>query len=318
MLVNPTLYIPRSCFVRSISDLLRKAHDILTGVRLPYEQQSATYDQDGEDEDEDDFYSEDEDDGSDSSVPRSELSMRFDEIVDIIDNLYKISVRIRAPTVRIRSLKAASYRPKDPETGVDLLEQYAIFDLTHTRELIRGLRMPHTQEENNIAEDDELIARLARGVTLRRRQFKYWRRHRDKLSAIPEEPQIPAPLVRPAAPYRHDTIEAQAGTPELYVTPKSVPSQKTGKTLLSGTEATHHHQSLDDIVDSKSVTSYAVTVKDLSGRGIDLPPPPKAADGDKDFECPYCEFISVTYVLLLNCQGFIICPARYGKGRPWR
>lgn len=81
------------------------------------------------------------------------------------------------------------------------------------------------------------------------------------------------------------------------------PSQKTGRTLLSGTEATHHHQSLDDVVDTKSVTSYAVTVTDIHGKGVNLPPPPKNADGERDFECPYC---------------FVICPARYGRGRPWR
>jgi hypothetical protein len=80
-------------------------------------------------------------------------------------------------------------------------------------------------------------------------------------------------------------------------------SHKTGKTLLSGTEATHHHQSLDEMVDTKSVTSYAVTVKDIHGRGVELPPPPKGANEGKDFECPYC---------------YIICPARYGRGRPWR
>jgi len=56
-------------------------------------------------------------------------------------------------------------------------------------------------------------------------------------------------------------------------------------------------------VDTKSVTSYAITVKDIHGRGVDLPPPPKEAIGDKDFECPYC---------------YIICPARYGHGRAWR
>ena len=73
--------------------------------------------------------------------------------------------------------------------------------------------------------------------------------------------------------------------------------------MLSGTEATHHHQSLDDIVDAKSVTSYAATVTDIHGKGVNLPPPPKGADGERDFECPYC---------------YIICPARYGRGRPWR
>ena len=73
--------------------------------------------------------------------------------------------------------------------------------------------------------------------------------------------------------------------------------------MLSGTEATHHDQSLDDIVDTKSVTSYAVTVTDIHGKGVNLPPPPRSADGERDFECPYC---------------YIICPARYGRGRPWR
>lgn len=304
-----------------MSDLLQTAYDILTGVRLPYEQQPTSYGEEGDDEDEDEISEEEEDDENDSSVPKSELSMRFHEVVDIIDHLYKISVRIRAPTIRIRSLKAASYRPKDSDTGVDLFEQYAIFDQNHTQELLRFLRTPHIHGDNDITEDDELIARLARGITLRRRQFKYWRRHRDKLgiSVTSEEPQAPAPLARPAAPFRHDTIEAQAGTPEINVTPRSVPSQRTSKTLLSGTEATQHHQSLDNIVDSKSVTSYAVTVKDLSGKGIDLPPPPKAANGDKDFECPYCgSHLSTICFLLLNYQGFIICPARYGKGRPWR
>ena len=89
----------------------------------------------------------------------------------------------------------------------------------------------------------------------------------------------------------------------IFAVLKEAPSQKTGKTMLSGTEATHHHQSLDDIVDTKSVTSYAVTVTDIHGKGVNLPPPPSNADGERDFECPYC---------------FIICPARYGRGRPWR
>jgi hypothetical protein len=109
-------------------------------------------------------------------------------------------------------------------------------------------------------------------------------------------------LHRPDPPQRNDTLEAHPDVP-IITTNREAPSQKTGKTLLSGTEATQHHQSLDEIVDTKSVTSYAVTVKDLHGKGVELPPPPRAADGEKDFECPYC---------------YIICPARYGRGRAWR
>lgn len=119
---------------------------------------------------------------------------------------------------------------------------------------------------------------------------------RDKLGNAPIDdrpPDVAHPAPRPVELERHDTLEVKPDVP-VMILPKAAPSQKTGKTLLSGTEATQHHQSLDDIVDTKSVTSYATTVRDLSGRGINLPPPPKAADGEKDFECPYC---------------FIICPA---------
>jgi hypothetical protein len=116
--------------------------------------------------------------------------------------------------------------------------------------------------------------------------------------AHPEQPVID----RPNLHQRNDTLEVLPDIPAV-ITHQEAHSQKTGKTLLSGTEATQHHQSLDEIVDTKSVTSYAVTVKDLHGKGVDLPPPPHAADGEKDFECPYC---------------YIICPARYGRGRAWR
>lgn len=109
-------------------------------------------------------------------------------------------------------------------------------------------------------------------------------------------------IERPEGPQRFDTLEVHTGAPIVLVE-NEAPSHRTGKTLLSGTEATQHHQSLDELVDNKSVTSYAITVKDIHGKGVDLPPPPKATNGDKDFECPFC---------------YIICPARYGRGRAWR
>lgn len=142
-----------------------------------------------------------------------------------------------------------------------------------------------------MATDDVLTLRLARAVTLRRRQFRYWRRHREKLgvSTVTEEPQVPIEVERPEGLQRHNTTLAQAAEITLDAQLKPTQSQRTGRTLLSGTEATHHQQSLDEIVDSKSVTSYAVTVKDISGRGIEIPSPPKTATGDKDFECPYCK-----------------------------
>ncbi|KAF1850975.1 uncharacterized protein K460DRAFT_382512 [Cucurbitaria berberidis CBS 394.84] len=290
-------------FLEELEGNLNEAFAIVSGTRLPYEEQPKPEKPEEEDDD-DGFFSEDEDeDENDLSGSKTELSMRFSEIVDIIDNLYKLSVRIRTPTLRSRSLKAASYKPKDPETGVDILSTYAEYDLQHIKELLSHLRQPHPVGEKY--EEDFLVARLGAGITLRRRQFKYWKRHRDKLGAstIIEEAAKPVqpvqPMIETDQPQRYDTMEVRLGEPINVI----APSQKTGKTLLSGTEATQHHQSLDEIVDARSMTSYAVTVKDIHGKGIDLPPPPKAANGDKDFECPYC---------------YIICPARYGRGRAWR
>ncbi|KAF2028402.1 hypothetical protein EK21DRAFT_69924 [Setomelanomma holmii] len=299
---SPLLSTNALKFLKELEDNLIEAVSVATEARLPYELQQKPESATEEEDDDDGFFDDDDEDDEDGGS-RTELSMRFAEIVDIIDNLYKLSVRIRTPTIRSRSLKAATYKPKDPDTGVDLLSTYAGYDVQHIQELLSHLRRPY-QESTENGEYDYLITRLSAAVTLRRRQFKYWKRHRDKLgiSTVPED-LLSQPIPdRPSAPQRNDTLEARPGTP-IIVTTKDAPSQRTGKTMLSGTEATQHHQSLDEIIDSKSVTSYAVTVKDLHGRGVQLPPPPRAADGEKDFECPYC---------------YIICPARYGRGRAWR
>ncbi|KAF2474226.1 uncharacterized protein BDR25DRAFT_385695 [Lindgomyces ingoldianus] len=287
-------------FLKELEENLTEAIAVVSGSRLPYELQPKPEDSDGED----DFFSEDEDDESQEvGAPKTELEQRFREVVDIVQNLYKLSVRIRSPTLRSRSLKAASFQPKDAETGVDILEQYTTFDLQYTQELVRFLRAPYDGDVK--VEDEVLIKRLSKAITLRRRQFKYWRRHRDKLgvSTLLEDltENQPATVERPEV-HRHDTLEVQLGNP-IVASIKESDSEREPKSLLSGTEATQHHQSLDDIVDSQSVTSYATTTHDLKGHGIELPSPPKAANGEQDFECPYC---------------FIICPARYGRGRPWR
>jgi hypothetical protein len=242
-------------------------------------------------------WSQDEDSGEDEA-PKTEVEQRFLDIVDIVDNLYKLSVRIRSPTLRSRSLKAASYRPVDPDTSIDVFEQYALFDLQHTRELLSHLRPDSSDQKNE--ENNYLIDRLSKALTLRRRQFKYWRRHRDKLGNSSDIGGIRPQLL----PAQQEVVEI--GTPvgdrTLNVI-KAPTSEWMPKSLLSGTEATQHHHSLDEVADNQSVTSYATTARDLTGRGIKLPSPPKAATGERDFECPYC---------------FIICPARYGKGRAWR
>lgn len=168
-------------FLNELEQNLKETIAVVSGARLPYEEQ-AKEQPSHDDEEHDDFFSEDEedddeDDGQGAGSSKTELGMRFAEIVDIIDNLYKLSVRIRTPTMRSRSLKAASYRPKDPETGVDLLETYAKHDQDHMREILRSLRHPHSHK-NPEEENDFILYRLSAAITLRRRQFKYWKRRK--------------------------------------------------------------------------------------------------------------------------------------------
>lgn len=171
-------------FLQELEDNLNEAYAIVSGTRLPFEQQPES--QKGEEEDtadDDGFFSDDDDEsGGEEGPPRTELSMRFVEVVDIIDNLYKLSVRIRTPTIRIRSLKAASYKPRDPETGVDVLGAYAGYDLSHIHELLSSLRKPYLSEEQT--GEDFLFTRLSAALTLRRRQFKYWKRRESCVSYV--------------------------------------------------------------------------------------------------------------------------------------
>ena len=165
-------------FLEELEENLRETIAIVSEARLPFEEQAKMENvNEDEDEEDDSFFSEDEEDEDDlegSKVSKTELSMRFGEIVDIIDNLYKLSVRIRTPTTRARSLRASCYKPKDAETGVDLMGAYAEYDMQHIKELLTHLR--HSSDEQSA--DDFLVRRLSAAITLRRRQFKYWKRRK--------------------------------------------------------------------------------------------------------------------------------------------
>ena len=50
-----------------------------------------------------------EDEESNMDTPKTEIEQRFAEIVDILDNLYKLSVRIRKPTLRNRYVNSEPY-----------------------------------------------------------------------------------------------------------------------------------------------------------------------------------------------------------------
>ena len=274
---------------------------VLSHQRLPYEDMATE--------------SEDSDGGSSQSSGSSEdgdqfsgteLDMRYAQMIDINDNLYRLSIRIRSPTSRTRGLKAVTYQERDKDTGVDVLEQYAIFDRKYLEDALRDLRKERGSAESD---SDPLLIRLSSAISRRRQQLKYWRRHRAKLSSNTPTQNDPVPEIVGAEAIVQEQVilnnnlapQPITGTGGLSAfksdfAPKSV--------AFSGTEATVHHKTLDEAFDAVSVTSIATTAKDLGGNEVDVPPPPAIAVHGRDFECPYC---------------FAICPARYGDTqRAWR
>jgi hypothetical protein len=65
----------------------------------------------------------------------SELDLLLDSVRDPIDRLYKVSTKIRNPSSRLGSSKAANHQQIDEETGVDFLRAVEQADYDYIRSL---------------------------------------------------------------------------------------------------------------------------------------------------------------------------------------
>jgi hypothetical protein len=194
--------------------------------------------------------------------------------------------------------RAIYYKEIDASSGLDIFgDCFAALDERHIFELFRSLRHDHSAFTDD---DDVLVQRFARANTARRRQFRYWQKHAQKLTAI----ETSAPIVVNAILLgpSQGTVETQVG-PEVIVHTQAPQSQRE-KSIFTASEATNFDPKLDlSPLETQSVTSVATTARDLEGRPAVLPPPPPGASNDQDFVCPYC---------------YMLCPSRHGKGRAWR
>ena len=212
------------------------------------------------------------DQGSDKSSEDEETLMSYQEesissivlenIRLIIDRLYKLAFQIRNPATRMGLSKARDYREIDQETGVDVMDCYAFFDLRHLVE--KAAQSGNKSQEE--CESNYLIQRLARANTDRRRQFAHWRRHKLKLNKANAQVRVPPTL--------------------------SSSHQGSEKNVISlPTTATELDESNVSLIDTSSVytsSSYGILFKEDDENTIKIPPlPQKYCSGDA-FECPYC------------------------------
>ncbi|KAJ5367047.1 hypothetical protein N7541_000988 [Penicillium brevicompactum] len=212
----------------------------------------------------------------------------FRNIVSTIDKLYRLAFKIRNPALRFGFSKAVKYSQKDPETGRDLIEEYAAFDLRHIEEIFHNFGAEH--HENN--QHRYLIERLAEANTRRRQQFLYWKKRRAKYEAFER------PALKGAAISGIPEQPAQLGT-------ESLPAQ-TNPSISKPSTATWLNPQKVDLDESASAMSSSSTLfsvsKEQDGDQVIIPPAPTLDASVKEFECPFC---------------FTMCPRKTTEKSSW-
>ncbi|KAJ3530535.1 hypothetical protein NM208_g9288 [Fusarium decemcellulare] len=280
--------------LQQLESALSESNDVISGKRLPFEEQLPP--SDSSDLDESTDGSEDEDD----SGHRNEIAMRMSSIHSILDDLYRLGHKIRDPNMRPKSNKAALLEARDPESGVDLFQEVAIFDEKHIMETINQLRQGHETPATYV---DYLPRRLAAAITRRRKHFRYWERHSMKLAQSHIKSTTTQEVSPPVNTGSQPKLSSGSAT-HVEETGKENPKQSSTQSAIpTETDATSYDAARDDMTERGTVVSVASTALDVDGKGVELPgPPPEAFEGES-FTCPYC---------------FVLCPARQGKGKVWK
>lgn len=232
------------------------------------------------------------------STPEDTLFCLAQRIQEQVKDLYKLSFRIRNSTSK--PTRSIHHKEIDAASGLDIFGDYfASLDRNHVYELFRSLRPNHPVLDKD---DGVLVQRFAKANTARRRQFRYWHKHAQKLTSA----DIPEAVIINAVPLETQPHQKPV---EMQFVPRApsgtqAPQSHQGQTIFTTTEATFFDPKLDlTSLETQSIISYATTARDLEGKPAELPPPPAAALDGEDFVCPYC---------------FVLCPSAHGQGRAWR
>ncbi|QKX57876.1 uncharacterized protein TRUGW13939_04996 [Talaromyces rugulosus] len=217
-----------------------------------------SHEQFSDDSGEDDF---------ESSDDESITDLLLGSVSATIDKLYHLSFKIRNPAMRLGFSESLKYHEIDPETGVNLIDQFRENDQRHLEQLFASYR---SLSPANF-EKDFLVRRLAKANTRRRQQFGYWKR-RAQFETI----------------FKKEIIDKTA--PELENDPNlNVPAVPIAPSRPS--TATHLNVSKVNMDDDTSMVS-SLTIPNMkyegSGGYFFIPPPPKHLLDGEEFECPYC------------------------------
>ena len=198
----------------------------------------------------------------------------------IIDRLYKLSFKIRNPATRLGFSKARSYRAIDEESGVDVMRRYAYYDLRHVAEIMAQYRQISPVE----CEHRDLVRRLARANTNRRRQFGQWRRHQMKMETVRK--------VLVSEKKHEHSMEAALS---LFTSPQE-PEEGALSLPSTATKLDENNVDFNDTASSISTSTYAFIFTEDNDKGVSIPPLPEKLRTGNEFECPFCHVLCSRHI----------------------
>ena len=251
-----------------------------------------------------------------SDVDESMLALHFEDVIEAIDQLFSLASQIRSPTSRKLRTDVDLYREIDTDVKSTYIRVREAAELQGIEQIFLQTRRcslepgDENQETQLGHEDYFLIRRLQKANYIRRQQFEYWKRSKQKqVKATSKAEQ------NPDFPIKGDTpkVRAQAEAPVQSALSVIHTSQQMSS-LPSSAPIVPRDLVLKDNKSTYSGASRGLTVHGPSGEILNWPKPPhpkgyrkdKTLDpkGDrKDFECPYC---------------FFICPSKYLSEVAWR
>ena len=284
----------------------------------------------GDDDDNTEVEGSDSEPSDDDISEESDLDILLDGVRDPIDRLYKVSTKIRNPSSRLGSSRAANYQQIDEETGIDFLRAVEQADYDHIRSLFLQYQKARALQECDIIEPTEnalggeddgdsvwepirtvlsqhrdadsfLIRRIACANVRRRQQFAYRKRHREKLAHHARASMSTQSVLTP-----RNGIPFRSSLGRHVSDDSFIPQAESAPPAVSVTTATNLNLARLELVENQSiftVSEYAPSTWQPGGDAVAFPPPPTTQPDEKFFECPYC---------------FTLCPRGVLAAKAWK
>lgn len=204
-----------------------------------------------------------------------QVRARLEDVSDLLSDLIKLSVVIRKAGLQSRSLRAASYVPRD-EDDRERLEQF------------EKSFLPQVLEHRHELKDRLLRERLCRAISRRRRYFEYHTTHQQRIAfgGDPVEEQQPTQLLQLPVAAEQDTSPAITSpdislrrNPRAHV--RSLPPTKASD---------YDPHAIKEFSQTSSIPRSMVSSNRFA-RTSGIPGPPKVFGSGKHFECPYCPIL---------------------------